>query len=307
MHLPRRRLLALWAGAMWPLQGCAPMLGSPGAAGAPADYAATVRDVLRSYASDMQGYHFRATPVGNFGVGSIYLDDIGDPQMARVDSSWYLGGPDTWLDAAPAERSRALGRLVAEGSLGSFSMNGERARAINAQAGFAILSVLDANASLDYSKGVDTSVEASEVRNRRLNWAEFEGALASGRVNPSVSKVVREGRFVVAAADIVLVGYRAAIRVDERLNPALAASLRTNLLLPQLRRGGASFSLTEGARGQFLAAAKEPVVAAVLFKRPPPRSKDLGGKRPPLEAWPTLHIDSRAVDAVESGVLGARR
>jgi hypothetical protein len=260
---------------------------------------------LQAYAQDMRGYQFRTTPVGNFGVGSLYLDDLGDPQFARVESSWYLGGPETWLLIPAAARRSTMERLIAEGSLGSFSTTSSHARGVDASVGVSILSALTAGASVDYGKGVQISFEATEVRNRRLNWAEFQNALNSGRIDPAVARVVRSGKFVVVAADIVLVGYRAEVTVDEALNPGLAASLRSSALLPQLRGGHASLRVSESSRGRFVAIASEPVVAAVLFKRPPPASKGVGehGGMPAIEAWPAVAVDPKALAAVEKAVL----
>ena len=285
--------------------GCASPLLS-GSGGDPASYAAAVRNALQAYAQDMPGYQFRAAPIGNFGVGSLYLEDVGDPGLTQVDKAWYLGGPDVWLRTPAATREQVMTRMIAEGSLGSYSAQTSHDRTVDVQAGVAILSALAANASIDYRRGVTTSFEATEVRNRRLNWAEFENALNGGRIDPTVAKIVREGRFVVVAADIVLIGYRAEVSVDESVNPALAASLRANILFPQLRGASAGFRVSEERQGHFVAVASGPVVAAVLFKRPPSSSKSLGAgeKRPDVDTWPTVAVDDKTLAAVEGRVPG---
>ncbi|MDH3209920.1 MAG: hypothetical protein OEL91_06015 [Burkholderiaceae bacterium] len=294
--------------SVFAIAGCAPLGVLSDRGSSPTTYAATIREALQNYASDMQGYYFRATPVGNFGVGSIYLDDVSDPSLSRVESSWFLGGPNDWLTSSvpQADRQRMLKRMIAEGSLGAFSSSSTDTRAINAEAGIAILSMLTGDASLDYRKGVVTSFRASEVINRRLNWAEFQAALNAGHIRPNVADIVKSGEFVLAAADIVLVGYRAEVSVDEKVNPALAVSLRTSILLPQSRSAHASFSLSEGTRGHFVAHAKQPVVAAVLFKRPPPlstlRTKSIDSA-PDIDAWPAAQVQGRSVEAVETRVL----
>jgi len=303
-RLPVAALRWAFIVSLFAIAGCAPLGVLSDRGSSPTTYAATIREALRTYASDMHGYYFRATPVSNFGVGSIYMDDVSDPSLSRVESSWFLGSPNDWLTSSipQADRQRLLNRIIAEGSLGAFSSSSTDTRAVNAEAGIAILSMLTGDASLDYRKGVVTSFRASEVINRRLNWAEFQTALAAGHIKSNVADIVKSGKFVLAAADIVLIGYRAEVAVDEKINPALAVSLRTSILLPQSRGARASFNLSEGTRGHFLAHAKQPVVAAVLFKRPPPRIKSID-RMPDIDAWPAAEIQGNAVEAVEARVL----
>lgn len=312
--LRRHSLIAVTLASTLPLSlaACAQLGLSGTSTGAPsADYASTMRQALRSFAGELPSYYFRATPIGNFGVGSIYLDDVSDPTLKHVESSWFLGGPDSWLapSLTRSQRQQWLARLVVEGSLGAFDLSTSTSRSLNAQAGMAILSAMVGNASIDYSNGVETSFQASEVRDRRLNWAEFETALQAGLITPVVARVVRQGQFVVAAADVVLLGYRAQVAVDDSRNPTLSATLRTNILMPQRSSATAGFSVAEEAHGRFLVTAKQPVVAAILFKRPPPQSKDLGEHtpRPALDAWPDANISHRTIDAIESRVLSGPR
>lgn len=275
---------------------------------AAADYASAMRQALRSVTGDLPGYHFRATPLGNFGVGSLYVDEIANADLAQAESSWYLGSPDTWLaaDRSAAERQRLLARLVAEGSMGAVNLDAAGARELHAQASVALLTALVGSARIDTRSGLDTRVTATDVRNRRLNWAEFEAALRAGRIAPAVADVVRRGRFVVAAADVVLVGYRAEITVDESRNPQVAAGLRAKTLIPTRVQGSAAFQVSEQTAGRFVVSAPQPVVAAVLFKRPPPVGKDLSSPTN-LDAWPAASVNERAVDAVESRVLKDRQ
>jgi len=229
----------------------------------------------------------------------------GDPALA--EGGWFLGGPQNWLAAGlPAtERAAWLGRLVSEGSFGAFRLDAQRQRALHASLGAAVFIALGASATLDYQRGAELSFQASEVRNRRLNWAELQAALAAGQVAPAVAQALSRSDFVIAAADLVLVDYRAEVAVDEAVNPALAASLRAKTLQPRVkdRSVGGAVSLREATRGRFVATSNQPLVAAVLFKRPPARSKD--APLPDPSGWPNVDAAGAAVDAVEARVLGA--
>lgn len=289
------------------LGGCT-LAGVASGGPASASYGAAMRQAISSVAGPLTGYIFRATPVGNFGVGSVYVDEIAGGDLALVESSWFLGGPDTWLASTlvPAERQRRIERMVSEGTMGTLRLESAGASDIHAQVGIALVAALGGSASLDAQRGVETRFQADEVRQRRLNWAEFQAALRAGQIDRDVATVVAQGRFVLAAADVVLMGYRAEIAVDESRAPELALNLRTKALLPVRVSGSANLRVSESARGRFVITSPQPVVAAVLFKRPPPTSKD--GRQPPsdLDAWPQANISERAAAAIESKVMKAR-
>jgi len=304
----RRAWLACAAGAGAPwLAGLAGCITTGGGGGpAPGDYADAMRQALKSVTGELPGYLFRASPIGNFGVGSIYLDEVAGGDLKQVESSWFLGGPDTWLSPAiiGAERQQSMSRLVAEGSMGSFNLASGGAREVHAQAGVALItSLVGVEAGVDARRGLNSRVDVSEVRHRRLNWAEFDAALRAGRIAPEVADIVRRGRFVVAAADIVLVGYRAEISVDEQISPRVAAGLRAKTL--PVARANASFSVTEQARGRFAIAASQPVVAAVMFKQPP-KVVPKDGPPPGIDAWPAAPVDAERVQSLEAKVLQRR-
>jgi hypothetical protein len=113
-----------------------------------------------------------------------------------------------------------------------------------------------------------------------------------------VAKVVRDNRFVVAAADLALMGYRAEFKVDENVNPSLSATLRKKLL-PVAGSAKASLQMRESSKGHFIITSATPVVAAMLFKRPPPRSKAFGATLPALDAWPAAPIKPATMDQLE--------
>jgi hypothetical protein len=86
------------------------------------NYAKENQKALRSLFGDQfKGYYFRASPLGNFGVGSMYLDEPSVP----VENRWLVGHPDTWFidTLSVAERQRFMDRIVVRGELGSRSLD----------------------------------------------------------------------------------------------------------------------------------------------------------------------------------------
>ena len=315
--MPRREALALMAGSTLSTLGlglglgaCGSVAGS-GTRAVTTGYSEALRGALEAFTDRLPGYHYRSTPLGSFGVGSVYRGEVRGADLSRAEGGWYLGDAQSWLAAGLPDdkRSQWRNRIVSEGSFGPMQIDANRRRAIEARLGVAIIVALGINASLDFERGADVGFRASEVRNRRLNWAEFSSALDAGLVAREVAEAVRSDDFIIAAADVVLLDYRAEITVDETINPALGASLRAKTL--QLRPKAGSFSgsiaLRESTRGHFVAASSEPVVAAVLFKRPPPRPKDGSSTRPELGAWPAVDASVTSLDAVESRVLQSGR
>lgn len=281
----RRTCLLGLAGALT-LPGCAGP-GGPPPGPAAGTYGDAMRQAIRSVAGELPGYAFRASPVGRFGVGSVYLDEATGASASRAEENWFLGTPDSW--AAPgrpaAERQQWLARLVMEGSLGRLSLGTSGSRELGVRAGVALVSaLLGVEVGLEASQGLSTRIEAEEIRQRRLNWAEVEAARRAGRVAPAVASVMDAGSFVIAAADVVLIGYRAFITVERSASPRVTAGLHAKSL-PVVPGAGVGFSVSEAASGRYMVTANQPVVAAVLYKRPPKRiGKDAAA--PAIDTWP---------------------
>src|SRR5213595_587090 len=86
--------------------GCASVGGSAATA-VTQDYSTALRNTLRPFTGDLAGYRYRGTPLGNFGVGAIYLDEVQGADPSRAESGWYLGDPDSWLAPGRPAASRA--------------------------------------------------------------------------------------------------------------------------------------------------------------------------------------------------------
>lgn len=308
--ISRRDALAWGVLSSVGLGACSGVAG-PGTRAVAQDYATSLRSALEPFTDRLPGYHYRSTPLGNFGVGSVYLGEVRGADLSRAESGWFLGNPQSWLaPGLPEEQRREWrGRLISEGSFGAFQIDASRRRAIEASLGVSIFIALGIDASLDFERGAEVGFRASEVRNRRLNWAEFTRAMAGGQIAKEVADAVQQSDFVVAAADLVLLDYRAEVSVDERINPALGASLRAKARAPVAKGGtfSGALALRETTQGRFVAASGQPVVGAVLFKRPPTPAK--GGGTPPTElgSWPAVDPSTTSLEAVDARVLRSGR
>lgn len=272
-------------------------------------YDQEVRSSLtRIYGSDLSEYTFRGNPVGNFGVGTMYLKDLKDPSKTP-DQSWLIGHPDSMFEEklTAQEREHLLNAIIARGSLGNARMNQNISSNLGLEAAFPSLQrLLDASGDVNFSKGVNVVLGASEAINRKLNWTEFTEAVRANQIKPAIAQHVKEGDFVVAAADLVLVGYKAKVTVDKNANAALHAKLNEVVGKVLGQETSAKVRVQRTDSGGFEVESVDPVVAAVLFKDPP---RPRGGRgdgllltkdAPTIEMWRAVQLDRKRLEGVES-------
>lgn len=272
-------------------------------------YDQEVRSSLtRTYGSDLSEYTFRGNPVGNFGVGTMYLKDLKDPSKTP-DQSWLIGHPDSMFEErlTAQEREHLLNGIIAQGSLGSARVNQNISSNLGLETAFPSLqTLLDASGDVNLSKGVTVVLGASEAINRKLNWTEFREAVRTNRIKPAIAQHVKEGDFVVAAADLVLVGYKAKVTVDKNANAALHAKLNEVVGKVLGKDTSAKVRVQRTDSGTFEVEAVNPVVAAVLFKDPPrPRGARGDGflltkDADAVEMWRAVQLDRKRLETVES-------
>lgn len=272
-------------------------------------YDQEVRSSLtRIYGSDLSEYTFRGNPVGNFGVGTMYLKDLKDPSKTP-DQAWLIGHPDSMFEEklTTQEREQVLNRIIARGSLGSAQLNQNISSNLGLETTFPSLQkLLDASGDVNLSKGVSVVLGASEAINRKLNWTEFTDAVRTNQIKPSITQHVKDGDFVVAAADLVLVGYKAKVTVDKNANAALHAKLNEAVGKVLGKDTSAKVRVQRTDSGGFEVESVDPVVAAVLFKDPP---RPRGGRgdgflltkdAPAIEMWRAVQLDRKRLEGVES-------
>lgn len=264
-----------------------------------ANYADEMQKALkRIYKRDFRGYTFRGTPVGNFGVGTMYMNDIENPKVP-IEERWLIGHPDTWFpDTLPKEEREALlAKIFVRGPLGSVSLQEDISRKLGLDLTIPVLrEILSLGAAFNLEKGVQVTLKASEATNRRMNWTEFEIALRDGKIKPEIKSHVERRDFVLAANDIVLHGYKAAVTIDVKVNPELDAKLTEAVGKVLGKDTQLKVKFTSGTKGTYEVEAVHPVVAAILFKTPP-QVAPLAGTDP--EDWPTVAIDNRVLKPLE--------
>jgi hypothetical protein len=277
------------------------------ACGCQAHYDNEVRSSLTQvYGSDLSEYTFRGNPVGNFGVGTMYLKDLKDPSKSP-DQAWLIGHPDSMFEETltTQEKQQLLDMMIAQGSLGSARLNQDISTSLGLEATFPSLhGLLNASENINLSKGVTVVLGASEAINRKLNWTEFKEAVLAQKMKPGIAQHVNEGDFVIAAADLVLVGYKAKVSVDKNANGALDAKLNEVVGKVLGKDTSVQVSVRRTDSGAFEVESVNPVVAAVLFKDPP-RSRGSRGtgllakNAPGMDEWRDLRLDSKRLEKVE--------
>ena len=256
-----------------------------------ADYVDDLRRVLqRSFGdrAEFQNYEFYGSPVGNFGVGTMFTGDVRRRRVTTVERAWLVGDPATWWaesmrgDEKKSEREALLREIFVQGSMGTITVDQSSLRDISAQSALALLKRI-IPATFHASNDVHVTVTKATAMNRRMNWDVFYEAVREGKIKQSIQRRVDAAtpNFVIVAADIVLTSYHATVAV----NPAKDGELYRTLVdlavqFPMTAKNIASLKVQKTDSGTFEVGAEEPIVIARMLLAPP-REGELGGSGSP--------------------------
>lgn len=85
-----------------------------------ASYTSEIEGALkRAYKKPFPDYQFKSVPVSNFGVGTMYANDLRTKRKQVEAGMLYTTADTWWADSVSApERATLLKSLIEEGSLG---------------------------------------------------------------------------------------------------------------------------------------------------------------------------------------------
>ena len=261
------------------------------------------KSLISAYGHDFKDYLFRASPVGNFGVGTMYAKDLKNPNK-NPESGWLIGHPDTMFESTVSEKDRQtlLHNIFPEGTLGSKKLSKKITTGLSLEAVVPTLQgLLNVGGNVDFTKGVKVALSATEAINRRMNWTEFKGAITAGQIKSEVvSYVNRPDSFILGAADIVLKGFKAHVTVDKKANAGLHAKLNEAVGKVLGQDSSIKIKVSQSEEGTFDVESVNPVVAAVSWKNPPSaRGPLLATNVPETEEWESANIDKQKLIALE--------
>jgi hypothetical protein len=265
------------------------------------DYANEIHKALkRTYGRDFPDYTFRWTPTGTFGVGTMYLKDVKDPEKPAKEGM-LIGLSQNWFvqNVAGQEKEALLTKIIVAGPLGSTSLKEDISRktALNAFVPN-LRGILSLGADVNMEKGVQVTLKAAEAVNHRINWTEFLIAMRDGKIKPEIKEHFQKHDCLIVEGDIVLSGYEATVTVNEKLNPELNAKLTgaVGKVLDKDSQVKGSFSSSTGRI--FEVKAVNPVVVAILLKEPPGMPEAAAD----VDQWPTVKIPPPRLKEVEAAV-----
>ena len=247
-----------------------PVVGSVFTQGCCSSYSCHLKKSLREiFGQDLKGYTFRSTPVGNFGIGTIYNANIEKKEIP--EDEWLLGSVDSWFqDTVSEEQKKAsLAKIIEEGEFGIFQYGKKISNSLALNAVIPnIEHLVDVGAGGSWSRGVKVTLSATRATNRKLNWSNFMEVYKKGWLTDETMEYIARDDIAMGAADIVLEGYSADVTVDSKLNANLSASL--NKLVGKVVGDdlGLGVSVQQGEKGTFQISSEKPVVAAVLYRKP---------------------------------------
>ncbi len=157
---------------------------------------------------------------------------------------------------------------------------------------------------MNYKKGVTLMLKASDAKNRQLEYPAFS-KVAKELFKPSVQEVIRQGDFIIATGDIILNGFTVEVKVDKSFNPKLDAKLSELAKLGSIGKDSKlELSVDGDEKGNYKLTASTPVVAAVLWKKPPKQrgtAKSLAATLgTDFKYWDPVSIPKNVIEQVEN-------
>lgn len=242
------------------------------AVGCNSDYSAQVKaSTVRVLGPDFKGYHFWATPVGNFGIGTMYLKTAANQNPSQIVDSALIAISDTYFVStlSATEKEEILKKLFPDGKVGRYSVNEHIVSGVDFSAALPnIAQMLNVNGNLDFKKDVHVDLQAGDARARKLNWTELSRSIKANQIQDDIKTHLLARDVIIAMDDILLDGYKATVKLNASTNAGLDAALNQNVG-KTLGDASAKFSFTRTQDGTYEVTATESVVVATLFREIP--------------------------------------
>lgn len=262
--------------------------------------------ITKELGVDYKDYVFRAQPVGTFGVGTMYLSHVSDKETIKegVTERFLVGRPSTWFadTVSEEEKKEIMEKMIAKGDTGKFNLSDTISTKLGLDATVPIKEIVTAGVEVNYKKGISIMLKAESATDRQLDLTVFKKA-ANEKFSPEMQEVIKHGEFIIGAKDVVLNGYSVEVKIDKTINPKLDLALNQAIGMIIGKDTRMNVSRPYNQSGTYVITASEPVIAAVLWKMPPPvRSGEvtisniLKGN---IESWETRYIPEDVLQPLE--------
>jgi hypothetical protein len=269
------------------------------------DYSTEVKkSVQRVLRQDFKSYHFFATPAGNFGVGTMYLKSAQSLNPSTVGDEALVALTDTYFarEVPPAERDEILKHLIANGTIGKFSIDEKITRGMALDLAVpGIGTVLNGSGTLDLKKGVEVELYAGETTVRKLVWTELARARRDRKIADDIAAHLDARDVIIAMNDVVIRGYTALVKLNASANVGLKAELDKAAQGGPVKLPSGSTTFSSGQDGTYRIEVSDPVVVAVLFKEIPIGAQATADSA----AWPTVTVPADVISRLQQ--IAARR
>lgn len=251
----------------------------------------SVQDVLKL---DFSAYHFWGTPVGNFGIGTMYLKSAQNVDPASISDQALIAIPDTYYSdkLTDAQKSQLFALLFPDGKVGQFSLSRHAIKGVKLEVAIPnIQNIIGANGSIDFNKDVQVELTANQARVRKTNWTEIGRAIQRNEIQQDIKNHLQARDVMIAMNDIVLDGYTAKVTVKASTNVGLDAALKSKLN-SVVGDASAKFKITSSEEGTYSIQATDTVVVATLFREIPQGVLAAAD----ADAFPALRVPNQNLD-----------
>lgn len=233
----------------------------------------------------MNGYVFGALLLP---VGTLFCNDFADKwPIPPNDECVFASSANYFVQTvSDQEKKKILEMIILSLKNGTFNLTDDVVTNVKADASVPLIGLAKIDANVDISKHVTVTLGGQQVMKRIIQWDPFlsQGENFTERMRAHLAK--RD--YVLAAADIVIVGFSANVNYTSGLKAGAKAELEKSL--ESLVAGSSGkLALDTSVNGTYKVTSVDPVVVAGLYVKPRLGGGSAAAKEDPT-TWPRAAV-----------------
>lgn len=224
-------------------------------------------------------------------VGTMFCTNYADRWPIAPDNGCQFESPATYFVAGVSDEDKKalLAAIITPVEGGTFTLSDDMTKGVKFDLAMPLLGNLaDLNANTEYKKHVTVTINGNQVVKRVVNWDPLLAAQSNGKFNERMREHLAKRDFILAAADIVISGYTATVKVDSGLS-ASAKSKLEDTFKALAKESSGSVNLDTSNTGSYKFESANPVVVAALYVRPP-EGGGHSGARTDVTKWKKVRL-----------------
>jgi hypothetical protein len=230
------------------------------------------KKITEALGKDFERYQTFSYPTNNFGLATTYLSSDSTSEMRDEDfycDSWDCIGAATKIPDDPKAEREMLGYAAVGGNGAAITLDEKTGNQLALNVVLPeVYDVLKISGGFDEKKMIHTVLEIGQAYPRVLRRPQMEAYLRKLPPSDRRKKAFDQGTLVIVVADVIVDHMRVTIEVDQSVQAALDAALKSPV--PQLKVGkGAQVNVkpSRETNGKYTFDVTRPVIISRLGKR----------------------------------------